>query len=69
MAFINGILKKFFGTKSEKDMKLIQPYVDKTLEAYERIDSLTHDELRAETQKIKKIITDYVAEDEAKKNL
>lgn len=67
MAFINGILKKFFGTKSEKDMKLIQPYVDKTLEAYERIDSLTHDELRAETQKIKKIITDYVAEEEAKK--
>ncbi len=67
MAVINSILKRFFGTKADRDMKLIQPYVDKTLEAYARIDKLTHDQLRDESDKIKIRIADYIAEDEAKK--
>lgn len=53
MAVINSILKKFFGTKADRDMKLIQPYVAKTLEAYARIDKLTHNQLRDESDKIK----------------
>jgi len=67
MAIVNDILKKFFGTKADRDMKLIQPYVDKTLEAYIRIDKLSHDELRAESDRIRKVIADYIAEDEDKK--
>lgn len=67
MAVINSILKKFFGTKADRDMKLIQPYVDKTLEAYARIDKLTHDQLRDESDRIKRRIAEYIAEDEAKK--
>ncbi|MDD3034226.1 MAG: preprotein translocase subunit SecA [Bacteroidales bacterium] len=67
MAVINSILKKFFGTKADRDMKLIQPYVDKTLEAYTRIDKLTHDQLRDESAKIKRRIAEYIAEDEAEK--
>ncbi|NCB97924.1 MAG: preprotein translocase subunit SecA, partial [Bacteroidia bacterium] len=67
MAVINSILKKFFGTKADRDMKLIQPYVAKTLEAYARIDKLTHNQLRDESDKIKRRIAEYIAEDEAKK--
>lgn len=67
MAVINSILKRFFGTKADRDMKLIQPYVSKTLEAYARIDKLTHDQLRDESDKIKRRIAEYIAEDEAKK--
>ena len=67
MAVINSILKKFFGTKADRDMKLIQPYVAKTLEAYARIDKLTHNQLRDESDKIKRRIAEYIAEDEATK--
>ncbi len=67
MAVINSILKKFFGTKTDRDMKLIQPYVAKTLETYARIDKLTHNQLRDESDKIKRRIAEYIAEDEAKK--
>lgn len=67
MAFITGVLKKFFGTKSERDIKEIQPYVDKTIEAYVRIDKLTNNELRAESLKLKKIVADRIAAHEERK--
>ncbi len=70
MAFITGVLKKLFGTKSERDIKEIQPYVDKTLDSYVRIDKLTNDELRAETVRLKKVIADSIAaQEERKKSL
>jgi preprotein translocase subunit SecA len=53
MAIID-IVKKIFGTKSEKDMKLIQPILDKVLAAYPAIDKLSNDELRAKTEELKK---------------
>ncbi len=67
MALVTNVLKRFFGTKSERDIKEIQPYVNKTLIAYEKIDKLTNDELREETQKLKKKIKDKIAADEEKK--
>ncbi len=67
MALISDVLKKFFGTKSERDIKQIQPYVDKTIEAYQRIDKLSNDELRDESLNLKKIISDAIAADEQKK--
>ena len=41
------ILKKVFGSKSDRDMKLVKPFLDKVLAAYPGIDALSHDELRA----------------------
>ncbi len=67
MAFFTDVLKRFFGTKSERDIKEIQPYVDKALAAYTRIDKLSHDELRDESLKLKKIIADRIAADEERK--
>ena len=65
-SFVNG-LKKLFGSKEERDMKAVAPILDKVLEEYKRVDALSDDDLRAETQKIKKVILDRIAPDESKK--
>ena len=67
MALITGLLKKFFGTKADRDLKEIQPYVEKIHEAYQRIDKLTNDELRQETLKLRGVIAERIAEDEGRK--
>ena len=46
------ILQSMFGNKSTRDMKLIQPYVDKVKKAYEQIETLDNDQLRAKTKEI-----------------
>ena len=56
-----GIFSKIFKTKSEKDMKRIQPLLDKVLAAYESIDKLSNDDLRAKTQEIRRHILDVEA--------
>ena len=65
-SFVNG-LKKLFGSKEERDMKAVAPILDKVLEEYKRVDALSDDDLRAESQKIKKVILDRIAPDEGKK--
>lgn len=52
----NKILSSIFGNKSSRDMKEIQPWVDKVKAAYPEIQKLSHDELRAKTQELKQII-------------
>ncbi|MBQ8606710.1 MAG: preprotein translocase subunit SecA, partial [Bacteroidaceae bacterium] len=49
-------LSKIFGNKSMRDMKEIQPWVEKVKVAYENISQLSNDELRAKTQELKEII-------------
>ncbi len=53
---LNSILSKFFGNKSDRDLKEVQPYVDKILEVYPRFKTLTNDELRAESEKLKSVL-------------
>ena len=43
------VLRKIFGSKSDRDMKAIRPTLEKVLAAYGDIDKLTPDELRART--------------------
>ena len=54
----NKILKSLFGDKSTRDMKLIQPYVEKVKEAYPAIKELSNDELRAKTKEIQQYVQD-----------
>ena len=49
---INKILSKLFGNKSTRDMKLIQPWVEKVKAAYPAIQALDHDALRAKTKEL-----------------
>lgn len=58
-------LKKFFGTKSEKDIKSIQPIVDKILEIYPGLQKLSNDELRAKVDALKQKIQDAVKSEQA----
>ena len=50
---VAGILKKIFGSKADRDMKQVRPYLDKILAAYPAIDKLSNDELRARTEALK----------------
>ena len=50
---VADVLKKIFGTKSDRDMKAIKPVLDKILAIYPEIDKLSNDELRAHTDALK----------------
>ena len=49
---INKFLSKLFGNKSTRDMKLIQPWVEKVKAAYPTIQALDNDGLRAKTKEL-----------------
>ena len=46
----NNFLSAIFGNKSTRDMKEIQPWVEKVKKAYPEIQQLDNDALRAKTQ-------------------
>ena len=50
------LLKSLFGDKSTRDMKLIQPFVEKVKAVSPEIEKLDNDALRARTQEIRKRI-------------
>ncbi len=62
----NEFLSKIFGNKSTRDMKEIQPWVEKIKAAYPDIQKLSNDELRAKTQELKQYIKDAAKEQNAK---
>jgi len=53
---LNKFLKSLFGDKSSRDMKLIQPLVEKVKKAYPEIQALSNDELRAKTKEIQQYV-------------
>ena len=53
---VADILKKIFGSKSDRDMKAIRPVVDQILQLYPDIDKLSNDELRARSATIREKI-------------
>ena len=61
----NKILKSMFGDKSSRDMRLIQPLVEKVKAAYADIQKLSNDELRAKTKEIQQYVQSSAAEEKA----
>ncbi|MFT4222970.1 preprotein translocase subunit SecA [Dysgonomonas sp.] len=55
------ILTSLFGNKSQRDLKEINPYVDKIKNIYPEIERMSHDELRAKTKEVRQRIQDYVS--------
>ena len=53
---INKFLSRIFGNKSTRDMKLIQPWVNKVKEASESIEKLSNDALRGKTKELQQTI-------------
>ena len=58
----NNFLKSLFGDKSNRDMKLIQPIVEKVKAAYPEIQKLNNDELRAKTKELQQYVQDSAKE-------
>lgn len=61
MDFFNNLARKFFGSKSDKDVEAIQPYVDQVLEAESQFSNLSNDQLRAKTAEFRKRINDHIS--------
>ena len=59
---LNSFLKSLFGDKSTRDMKLIQPIVEKIKAGYPEIKALDNDALRARTKEIQKYVQDSASE-------
>ncbi|MBR5851336.1 MAG: preprotein translocase subunit SecA [Bacteroidaceae bacterium] len=62
----NEIISKIFGNKASRDMKEIQPWVEKVKAAYPAISALSNDELRAASAALKAKIQGSATEERAK---
>ena len=65
MDIVSNVIKFFFGSKSDKDRKQIEPYVRKIKEIYPSIEKLSNDELRERSAALMRRIADAIASDEA----
>ncbi|MGV3547015.1 MAG: preprotein translocase subunit SecA [Pedobacter sp.] len=61
-----GFLAKIFGSKSERDIKALQPIVAQINEEYAKLSSLTNDELRNKTIEFKATIATALADIDGK---
>ena len=59
-----NFLSKLFGTKSQRDLKEVQPFLDATLKIYPDIQKLDNDRLRAKTDEFKARIRQAVEAEE-----
>ncbi len=57
-------LKKLMGTKSDRDLKAVNPILSKVKEAYESISQLSNDELREKTASFRTRIAEYISIEE-----
>ncbi len=55
------VIRKIFGSKADRDMKQIEPILNKILAIYGEIDALSNDELRARTERLKSILREKEA--------
>ena len=62
----NELIGKLFGNKNTRDMREIQPWVEKIKKAYPAIEKLDNDELRAKTQELKERIKQSAVAENAK---
>ena len=62
----NNFLSALFGNKSSRDMKEIQPWVEKVKAAYPEIQKLDNDALRAKTNELKAYIRQSAANERQK---
>ena len=61
---LDNIIGKLFGNKYEKDVKNIMPIVEKINKEFSSLYSLTNDQLREKTLKLKKKISNYILNDQ-----
>ena len=63
MAGLLNIISKLFGNKYEKDVKEITPIIEKINIEFNKLSTLTNDDLRKKTSEFKKQITSFTSEE------
>ena len=63
---LKGVLTNVFGTRHDREKKRIQPIVDQINEEYERLQSISEEELRGQTDKFRARIREETSELEAR---
>ena len=62
MSIVNSLLKVFLGDKSGKDLKKLTPIVDEINNHFNKLSSISNDQLRNKTIEFKKMISDETKE-------
>lgn len=65
IGILNKAISGIFGSKSERDLKELNPIADKIKIEFPKFSSLTNDELRGKTLEFKQRITDHIKDVEA----
>lgn len=63
--FLNKSISKVFGSKQDRDLKELNPYVAKINGEYDKLKSLSHDQLREKTIEFKKRIQEHLTDIDA----
>lgn len=63
---MGNFLTKLFGTKSDRDLKALQPFLARTQKVYEQVKEFSNDELRERTTLFKNHIAETIKEEETK---
>lgn len=63
MSLLNNILTKFFGKKSDRDLREVLPYIDLIKKEYEIITTLSNDQLRSRSEQVRKDIRETVKDE------
>ncbi|HMG70022.1 MAG TPA: preprotein translocase subunit SecA, partial [Gemmatimonadaceae bacterium] len=63
---LTGMLSGVFGTRHDRERKRVQPIVDEINEHYERLQTISEDELRGQTEKFRALILERTSAIEAR---
>ena len=63
---LGNIIKKVFGDKASRDLKEVQPLVEKIKAEFPKLDGLSNNELRAKTDDFRQRIADKIADEQAR---
>jgi preprotein translocase subunit SecA len=66
MALLTNILTRFFGNKSERDIREIAPILELIKDEYKKIVELSNDDLRSEATNIRQEILNHIREENEK---
>ncbi len=61
---LSGILKKFFGSKSQRDIREILPVLDRIRQEYDKVVQMDNDKLREQSRVIRSYLAGEIKEDE-----
>ena len=63
MSLLNNVLTKFFGNKSDRDIREVNPFIDLIKNEYGSIVNLSNDQLRERSEQVRKEIRDFIKEE------